>query len=351
MSEPASPRISASPPLPVPGTTATTLHAAPGAGEPLTPEERRIILDQLDDVYGRLKTIPTSDSPIRHIHTHPHLAAEGIASRLLALDGPIGVGKTTLCEDLLSELQTQDEAKDHRLVVEPVLNEVLDMFYADPDDMADRFQLLQCCLCTSSARLALIESAYNECPGTVLLDRSPLGNLSFALVHYLGKRIPEKGFRVYKATLASTGPLCLPTTVFLHASPEIVNERIRKRRMQTDPSRACESGIPLSYLQRLDAVMLLVAAYAAAKGLSRVHFVDWTRFGTTSSVLATARSTECAQPDLEAVRAVTSQAEMLTLLGLPSKTAETQTTEQHVVTPHATKQDLKDETIEIEVAV
>lgn len=323
MTEPsAASTLSASPP---PEATSSSFAAAPQTPEPLTPQERQRILRQLDDIFDRLDVVEAtgqslpqaSEGDARSVHNHPHLARSAAAPRLVAVDGLIGVGKTTLCKDLIGSLREQQAEGEHRLVVEPVLNEALNMFYANPDDMAERFQLLQCCLCTSSARLAVIESGYAERSGTVLLDRSPLGNLSFALVHYLAGRISEAGFTLYKVALSSNAPLCLPTTIHLHASPEIADHRITCRMRETDPTRVCESGIPIEYLQRLDAVMLLVSAYAAARGRSRVHFVDWTRFGSTAQVLGRlSESGAGAKVDLEALRAVQTQSGLLGLLGL-----------------------------------
>ena len=328
MTDPAASVLSASPPPP----DATSSPAAE-APEPLTFEERQRVLAQLDDIYDRLDQNRAGKDgdgdrahPVmRSVHKHPYLN-DGAAARLKAVDGLIGVGKTTLCKRLIEALKEQEAEREHRLVVEPVLNEALDMFYANPDDMAERFQLLQCCLCTSSARLAVIESAYAENSGTVLLDRSPLGNLSFALVHYLSGRIPESGFILYKAALCSNGPLCLPTTIHLHTLPEIANQRITMRMRETDPTRVCESGIPLEYLRRLDAVMLLVSAYAAARGRSRVHFVDWSQFGSTASVLNRLQGCDGAQStkvSMKSLRAVRRQSEMMELLGLRKRATQT----------------------------
>lgn len=167
----------------------------------------------------------------------------------------------------------------------------------------------------------------------VLLDRSPLGNLSFALVHFLAGRISDRGFRAYKAKLASGGLLCFPHTVHLHAPIPAVACRIQERLQREDPSRACESGVPEEYLRRLDAVMLLVSAYAAARGHSAVQFVDWTQYGNAEQVLDSAMTARAPapMPTAAAIRAARTHAELLRLVGLDTATTPTAIAEPSVV--------------------
>jgi len=299
------------------------MNASASSQDSLSAEDRTRIWEQLDDIFARIDRVFDKHAHVdrnlsygrvvKTVDRHPCLVSDQqVKRRLMAVDGLIGAGKTTLCRDLMRVFVEQQPDHRHHLVAEPVLGEALKMFYADPDGMAERFQLLQCCLCVSSARLALIETGLSSLPGTVLLDRSPLGNLSFALVHFLAGRISEEGFRLYKASLCSAGVVCMPHTVHLYVRPEVASERILKRLRKTDPSRACESGIPLEYLQKLDAVMLMISAYVAAKKRSRVRFVDWNQFGDTDSVTAL----EPVQIDMDRLRKVQSHQDLLQLTGI-----------------------------------
>lgn len=294
--------------------------------DPLTEKERACIIEELDDVFRRVDEVVRKQhaadkreraagvGALTAVDTHTCLVPDQqVRDRLMAVDGLIGAGKTTLCRCLIEFMRVQQPEKTHKVVMEPVLSEALDMFYADPDAMAERFQLLQACLCVSSARLALIETGLQGggAPGTTLLDRSPLGNLSFALVHHLAGRIPKDGFKLYKASLCSAGIICMPRTVHLCVSPPVAAARILWRHQKTDPDRACEKGIPLDYLQKLDAVMMMVSAYVAASGRAQVQFVDWNRFGSTQSVL----ETKPAKIDMEQLRKVKTHRELLQLIG------------------------------------
>lgn len=288
--------------------------------EPLTPQERIVILNHMDDIFARLKAAQRLDVANRGEGVVQHVEAQKGARRLLAIDGLMGVGKTHLCDAMLVQMNRSLPGK-HRVVREPVLPEWLEEFYEDPEGMAEIFQVHQGVQCIASAALALVETGYAPKPGVVVLDRSPMGNLSFALVHYLAGRISERIFKVYKATLVSAGVICLPRTVHLYAEPSIVAARILARVNKDNSDRKCESGVPLVYLQKLDAVMLLVSAYIAASKASQVIFMDWTDYGTAESVLN--RALDLKMPprskpviSMEAVRNATTQVGLLRVVGL-----------------------------------
>ncbi len=289
--------------------------------EPLTPQERLIILNQMDDIFERLKAAQRSDVDGKFGEgVVQHAEARKGAFRLLAIDGLMGVGKTTLCDAMMTQMNRTIPGK-HLVVREPVLPEWLEEFYKDPDGMAEIFQVHQGVQCITSAALALVETAYAQKPGMVVLDRSPMGNLSFALVHYLGGRISERIFKVYKATLVSAGVICMPRTVHLYAKPSLVADRISARVNKDNSDRKCESGVPLEYLQKLDAVMLLVSAYIAASKASRVDFIDWTHYGTAEKVLSRALDLKVPPQSkllvsMADVRRATTQMGLLRLVGL-----------------------------------
>ncbi len=291
--------------------------------EPLTPQERLVILNQMDDIFARLRASKNSNAvAIGGESVVQHVEAQKGASRLVAIDGLMGVGKTTLCDAMMVQMNRTIPGK-HRVVREPVLPEWLEEFYADPDGMAEIFQVHQCVQCITSAALALVETGYAPKPGVVVLDRSPMGNLSFALVHYLAGRISERIFKVYKATLVSAGVVCLPRTVHLYAEPSIVANRILARVNRDNSDRKCESGVPLVYLQKLDAVMLLVSAYIAASKASQVDFMDWTQYGTAEQVLSRALDMKVpprSRPviSMASVRSATTQVGLLRVVGLHS---------------------------------
>lgn len=327
-----------------PETTTAVLTPNGGSGA-LGPKDRLRILQELEDICARVDKVVNGDTHAIHngvgevrVHTHPHVQHDFAGACLTAVDGLIGVGKTTFCRTILKQLQQHSPDRQHTVVMEPLVNEALQMFYADPAGMAEQFQLLQCCLCVSSARLALIANGNSPRPGSVVLDRSPLGNMSFALTHHLSGNISDQSFRFYKIALASAGVICMPKTLHLWVPPRIAMRRIQKRLRETDRKRKCESTIPLTFLQQLDEVMVLTTAYMGATKRSQVWFADWSEpFRDTSTVFSAAanvstrnaadgdKDDDIAPPHLvgkpiqitlDQLKATTSHEELLRLVGL-----------------------------------
>ena len=310
----------------------------------LSLSERSKIFDFLDQIFVEwdLQESISCTQNVVSVDNHPNLMSESVMDQVEAVDGTIGVGKTTLCSMLYKYFSKMNPNQRHCMVEESVLPGALDMFYKDPKGMAEQFQLLQSVLCLSSARLALITANYapnpgkkkkNNClfrekknhlifffylsissvSGKVILDRSPLGNLSFALLQHLDGNISKNSLEFYKINLLSSGPLCFPNTTYLHVEPKIAQERIQQRRKK-NPIRNCEKDIPISYLERLGQVMLLVCGYVAATGRANVKIVDWSSFGSVESLMNGKRDEGKNElPSLEKLRNATSSSEVLEL--------------------------------------
>lgn len=158
---------------------------------------------------------------------------------VVAIEGLIGCGKSTLTESLCVEANFVP-------FNEPVeSNPFLDDYYKAPHRWSyamqvnllwERFKMFQ-------------EAHYRSLRGEVCIaDRSFYGDLAFGLVQQRDGYFTDKEFASYKRMHeAVQSMLPFPDLIlYLDISPEEVVERIQKR------SRGCENGIALDYLRHLD---------------------------------------------------------------------------------------------------
>ncbi len=250
----------------------------------LTREEREAVLKHARDAIEMAKasTVATA-APASHVF-HPF----EFMSRLqdghpgyVGIDGLLGVGKTTLVEHLA---RTETNGPQVIAVAETVQIPWLRAFYADMSGTAAPFQFQQALHCLyASAMAAMFAVIYGgggagaggaadkEVKNSTLIvvDRTLLGNMTFALMHYLAGNISEDEIQLYKKTIGLGGRIAVPRTAFLLASPEVVLERVRAR------DRESERGLTVEYLRRLNEVMVLVGLQQRLSGSSRVRFFDW----------------------------------------------------------------------------
>lgn len=202
-----------------------------------------------------------------------------LKGRMYAIDGLIGVGKTTLGTQL-KELLGPLEAAFMPEHVDPAW---LKLFYGHEKERAGVFQVNQLAQCVAGTKV-IAEKCRQGMIGIV--DRSPLGNACFAFLHYLWENIDEDLFVCYLRTLLGAGPYLYAHIVFLYAPVEVIQKRIKARHVMDDDRESEHSGVSLAYLRALDEMMLFVFLYMHASGNMRVIFVDWTDYGDEHKVLA-----------------------------------------------------------------
>lgn len=191
--------------------------------------------------------------------------------KLIILEGNIGVGKTTLSQELAKKLL-------YRVVYEPTAkNPYLALFYENPRKYALKLQLWiyrQRYLTFVAAVQHILETGQG-----VILDRSVYSDRVFAVVNRNDGNISEEGYRFYEELrLQSLRVLPIPhVTIYLDASPETCLHRIRAR------ARDCESSIPLEYLSSLDVQYKEFLADMRMAG-SCVLRLDWNRYGNSEEV-------------------------------------------------------------------
>jgi len=171
-------------------------------------------------------------------------------NQLISIEGNIGVGKSTFVSLLLTHIKESD------VVSEPVdkwLNitdsdglNILKAFYDDKERWSYTFQNL-----AYITRMDAIETKIKEtCAKLIFLDRSINTDKNvFAKMLYDDKLISELEYNIYncwnKFYTTHIRDATNIKTIYLRCSPNIANERIKKR------GRKEESSIGIDYLEKL----------------------------------------------------------------------------------------------------
>lgn len=153
------------------------------------------------------------------------------APAFIVVEGPIGVGKTSLVKRLAESLGYET------LLEDPKANPFLDDFYQSPRSMAFQTQLYF--LMQRARQLRELAAAPNHLVADFLLDKDPL----FASITLSA---PE--LKLYQEVYQQL-KLNAPTpdlVIYLQASPDILLERIHKRGIRS------EAYITKGYLESLN---------------------------------------------------------------------------------------------------
>jgi len=166
---------------------------------------------------------------------------------IYSCEGNIGAGKSTL----LAKEKMRMEDKHYIFLQEPVdewtkvcdeNGNILENFYKDPKKYAFAFQIL-----AFTTRLSILKKTMKENPDAIIICERSLqadGNI-FAKMLYDDGLIDEISYRIYmKMYEEAVLEFPLAGIIYLSASPEVCNERIRKR------NRLGEENISLDYLKK-----------------------------------------------------------------------------------------------------
>ena len=175
---------------------------------------------------------------------------------LIVVEGNISAGKTTLCRDLAAAL-------GYEVFLEPtVANPYLERYYKEPKKYALPLQMwmlehrfrsyleaLKWTWADNSGNCDEAAAASSARPGGILLDRSIFSDWVFAKKNFDDGNISEEGYDEYMAVRKQMlARIPFPDVVInLNVSPDECFRRVHCERQ-----RACESGIPLEYLQGLN---------------------------------------------------------------------------------------------------
>ena len=176
---------------------------------------------------------------------------------LINIEGLIGVGKTTLCENLYGIKH-----------FEPVESNVfLNDYYSEPKRWAYAMQVNLLCERFKMLQVAQFEAMDND----VILDRSFYGDYAFALVQQREGLFTANEFKSYQNLFNMHLPyLKLPDVIiWLDAPVDLIRERIAKR------SRDCECGISREYL--VDLKTAYIEVLERLEKYTKVIYIDATK--------------------------------------------------------------------------
>lgn len=190
----------------------------------------------------------------------------------IAVEGNIGVGKSTLLPRLQKALPGTWQVLTERVDEDPEFKSLLGEFYKDPNKQAH----LQSWI--TQRRLREFQ-ALSEDPKHILFERSFLGELVFCHANLLRHEKPEGSFIAYYYNILNALKECrYDAVVYLQAAPERCYERIRYRARQE------ENTISFDYVRYLHACYEAHLPETARTYNIPVLTLNWENFGSIDTV-------------------------------------------------------------------
>lgn len=155
-------------------------------------------------------------------------------------DGLIGVGKTTLCDELGKELGAEVLREPIDL---PFMHELLQLFYANFEEYAWDLQMA---FAMERIRLHELATSMSLAGRLVIGDRPLIGDRTFLRLHARAGNIAKHRVQIYERFVDwMLGRMAAPSAfIVLDCEPVIALQRIRER------DRPSERGITLDYLEQ-----------------------------------------------------------------------------------------------------
>lgn len=190
----------------------------------------------------------------------------------IAVEGNIGVGKSTLLPRLPESLPGTWGVLSERVDEDPDFKRLLEAFYQDPNKQ------IQLQSWITYRRLSEYR-ALSSHPTNYIFERSFLGELVFCHANLIRHEMPEGPYiRFFYDVIAALKECRYDAVIYLKASPETCFSRVRYR------SRKAESGIPFEYLQYLHACYEAHLPEIARTYNIPLVEVEWDQFGSPESV-------------------------------------------------------------------
>lgn len=190
----------------------------------------------------------------------------------IAIEGNIGVGKSTLLPRLCEKLPGRWKVLDERVDEDPEFKRLLDAFYRDSNAHAN----LQCWI--TQRRLREFRQLAGV-PINYLLERSFLGELVFCHANLMRHEKPSgEGVDYFYNVVSALKECRYDAVIYLKAPPETCYERIRYR------ARKEENTITYEYVRFLHACYETHLVEAARMVNIPVLTIDWENFGTPEGI-------------------------------------------------------------------
>jgi deoxyadenosine/deoxycytidine kinase len=159
--------------------------------------------------------------------------------RLVSIEGCIGVGKTTLGNDIVEMLNTFNILA--KFYPEPFNQKMLQQFINNPKEYAYAFQMYML-----TRRQLDYNEAYREKDTTLsILDRSLTGDYTFMSLQRESENVTEGDFKIYSEEYAKFTKYEPDAVVYLNVDLDTMKRRIVKR------AREGEDKYDFDYLNKL----------------------------------------------------------------------------------------------------
>ncbi len=191
----------------------------------------------------------------------------------VAVEGNIGVGKSTVLPSLAAALGDDWQVLSERVDEDPEFQKRLKDFYEDPNKQVQ----LQSWITQRR------KHDFNQMDGTenYVLERSFLGELVFCHANLLSHECPKGSFITYYFDIIEAAKQCkYDAVVYLKASPKACYERIIGR------SRGAEDAIKFEYIDYLHRCYEAHLPEVARSLEIPLVTVDWENFGDSADIAA-----------------------------------------------------------------
>lgn len=190
----------------------------------------------------------------------------------IAVEGNIGVGKSTLLPRLQAAMPGKWEVLSERVDEDPTFQRLLAEFYADPNKQIE----LQSWI--TQRRLSEFRKLESN-PTHYIFERSFLGELVFCHANLLQHERPDGRFISFFFDVISALKECrYDAIVYLKADPDTCYERVKYR------ARGAENNISYEYIRHLhNCYEAHMPEAARVHGIPLVT-IDWDQFGAAENV-------------------------------------------------------------------
>lgn len=156
---------------------------------------------------------------------------------IICFEGPLGVGKSTLCQNLVEYYREQQ--KQSYCFTEFVNDDLVKHGYTKN---ALAFDLFMLCYCSRNATIA---EERKQQGALCFLDHSPQGDEVYSDISLREKRMKFGEKRVFDSVAEMLGRPIYDLVIVLYVNPEVIFERIRRR------NRDCEEALSFARIESI----------------------------------------------------------------------------------------------------
>ncbi len=189
---------------------------------------------------------------------------ESLRGKIICIEGPIGIGKSTLGKSL--EQYLNSNGIEAIFYTEPFNQKMLEQFLSDQPKYAYAFQLYM----LTRRQVVFVQAIHQAQMGkTCIIDRSLIGDLVFANLQNIYNNMTDEDFGVYREIYDQFKEYNPDIIIYLNSSIEKQLERIRIR------NRNKEDTYQLDYLNDLNKIYLKTLKEEFDLPNRKVQIIEW----------------------------------------------------------------------------